>query len=993
MTTHPAPVELTQDQPPLPNQHFSSWLRGQTTLFIGQIIAILTFVLFVAEEIYYVSYAGQKGELLKPLTIKLIVDVAHIVFVVVFILVLIKFMDDNDRGSHRVNLVFERVFKEADPEEIDQHSLKKSKEQLKRFKVRFLWFWIGMLALYVCFAGQHGYQRATREAPEEPVSKAHVQLSTTKNFEGKQETLRIETDHQLINTPVTKYDDPSLEPLRGTEIVTHLILPFVVFSLNNITVFILFLCFLIVYIPESKMKTKYGKHKWGAFAIVVVLTLAFPSLAWLIAYQGFTRAEWNTYSAIFDSLSGVVNAIVLALLIARLDSKLVGLPSWLISILYSYAAAQPLFIVFELNQTAVFEKITTAVLIFVFVAKIYFFFIVTYALQTGKLLNYLLWFPILHNRIESKVPAPELDSGMRYTKSSEGWFMRALSYCERKVHQRLKRNNLQSIGAEWVSTRLRSRRLLSVSAVVGVSAIVVFLAFSIWSILRLPGPPLFHAGDLRDPSTLAIKLSDKGNSLSRHLRDHFPPGTLLQLHDHNSQSFQSLEAGLIDGLNRAIKHPKLFDQRDLSGYRLQGNALVAQNRLFLERAYAGEIASAKSEKNDINSSYLDLFQLGLISAFIVVLFIVRNDNRYGGARTYATLEKVFKSPFHPQHTPEEGKKQLTKFKEYFFYFWCAMLLLYLVFYLKHSEIFFNLDSADPIQSKIRILLYPFLEFLFSSLNSLFIFWCFVVLRSPAFDEHTVTRQRLLINYSSCVTALLMASFPLLLFVVGPNQSESNLRDYATVFDGIAGTLSAVVWALLIARMNSKLFGLSTWAIVILFVYAGIQPLFVVFSLNDPILNMVQTAVLFTALCLKVCFFLIIVHSLQSGKALNYVVCFPFLKERVDSILENQFEIRLARFEDKFTFSILRKNRLRYSTTARCETRQECDDLIDYVRIRMRNSLAYRCKDIAGTYWVEVRSGGPWHLICESIPLRSEEEARELINESIEKIPYCKYNRV
>src|SRR6185503_15541898 len=86
------------------------------------------------------------------------------------------------------------------------------------------------------------------------------------------------------------------------------------------------------------------------------------------------------------------------LLIARLDSKLVGLPSWLISILYSYAAAQPLFVVFELNQTEVFDKITTGVLIFVFVSKIYFFLIITYALQTGKMLNYLSCFPILEKR-------------------------------------------------------------------------------------------------------------------------------------------------------------------------------------------------------------------------------------------------------------------------------------------------------------------------------------------------------------------------------------------------------------------------------------------------------------------------------------------------------------------------------------------------------------------------------------------------------------------
>jgi hypothetical protein len=967
MTTHSAPVDLSQDQPPLPNQHFSSWLRGQTTLFVGQIVAILTFVLFVAEEIYYISHAGEKGELLEPLTIKLIIDIAHIVFLVVFVLVVIKFLDDNDRGSHRVGLVFHRVFKEK----IDKDRLEKSQEQLKRFKFRFLWFWIGMLALYVCFACQHGNRRATCESSAKPVSHANVVFSTvTTNSEGKHETFKTETDYERSEPGARCNEASSLEPLTGSEVRKHLMFPFVVFVLNNFTLFILFLCFLVVYIPEAEMK-RYRWHWVGALAVVVVLTAAFPVLAKLFANDGFTRAEWDAYSAIFDSLSGVANAIVLALLIARLDSKLVGLPSWLISILYSYAAAQPLFVVFELNQTEVFEKITTAVLIFVFVAKIYFFLIVTYAMQTGKLLNYLCCFPILHERVE-------------------------------QVSEDDPKSDAKSTGG-----LLSHNFLLTVSGVIGLLAIVLFVGLLIWCVLDQPGPMLFGADDFKDLPRLASKLRDEINPLSRHLRDQFSPETQrqLELYNYNSQPSPLLTNGLVEGLNRAIKDPTLYDERAFAQLSLtkeintlieqkpHGNALVAHNRLLLEAAYTNEIASTNKEKNLTWSRFLDGVQLLVILCIIVVLCRVLKKNDYGDKRTRAIMEEVFKDHFKIKDTPEDGKEQLRKFKRYFLYFWCAMFVLYVIFLLKHSQVYFWLSDVDPTQSKIRILLYPFLEFSFSSLNSLFIFWCFVLLRSPAFDERVAIRQRLLINYSTFVTALLVAAFPLLLFVVGGLAlSGSSLRDYATIFDGVAGTLSAIVWALLIARMNSKLFTLSAWPIAILFTYAAIQPLFVVFPLNDVVLENVQTVVLITALMLKVCFFLIIVHTLQSGKALNYVVCFPFLKERVESILENQFEIRLARAEGKFTFSILKKNQLRYSTTVRCETRQECDDLVHYLRIRMGISFAYTKGEEAGTYWVKVRSAGPRLLLCESIPLRSEKEAHDLIEESVEKIPYCKYNR-
>ena len=50
-----------------------------------------------------------------------------------------------------------------------------------------------------------------------------------------------------------------------------------------------------------------------------------------------------------------------------------------------------------------------------------------------------------------------------------------------------------------------------------------------------------------------------------------------------------------------------------------------------------------------------------------------------------------------------------------------------------------------------------------------------------------------------------AAFPLLLFMIGgPTLTPAKMQEYATVFDGITGTLSAIVMALLIARADSKL---------------------------------------------------------------------------------------------------------------------------------------------------------------------------------------------
>lgn len=408
---------------------------------------------------------------------------------------------------------------------------------------------------------------------------------------------------------------------------------------------------------------------------------------------------------------------------------------------------------------------------------------------------------------------------------------------------------------------------------------------------------------------------------------------------------------------------------------------------------------------------IDQLQLASIMIIIVTLLLVRKENHYRIAQATTAAKDIFDETDETvkrKYSTKHGVRQLKKFKKYFLYFWFTTLLLYIVFSLDHKNIeFFSLEllsKEGSVEQMVKILFYHFIKFSLATLNLLFIFWCFVVLRLPAIDRRSETRQKQLINYSRFVVILLIAIFPLLLFMIGgPKLDSSQMIEYATIFDGVTGTLSAVVLALLIARMDSKLFGLPWWSVWILFVYASIQPLFIAFAEELPVLKIVETSVLIAALGFKICFFLIVAYSLQSGRVLNYLVCFPFLRDRVDSIFENQFEISLARDKtDKFTILILKKNRLYYSTEERFESRESCDIFVHSLRKRMQNRKAYlppptgkdteACNE-SGTYWVEVRAEDEEKkLLCESIPLKSKDEADELIHQSIEKIPYCKYNR-
>jgi len=59
-------------------------------------------------------------------------------------------------------------------------------------------------------------------------------------------------------------------------------------------------------------------------------------------------------------------------------------------------------------------------------------------------------------------------------------------------------------------------------------------------------------------------------------------------------------------------------------------------------------------------------------------------------------------------------------------------------------------------------------------------------------------------------------------------------------------------------------------------------------------------------------------------------------------------------------------------------------------MKRKKNYSKRAQELQGTYWVEVKSGD--EVLCESRSLRSQSEADELINESVEEVPYCKYDR-
>lgn len=422
MTGHSLAAGTSQDHPSLPNQPFFSWLRGETALFLSHIVAISGFVYFLASLVYYATNLHH-GVRIEQKRIQLVVDYAHIVVIIVFIIALIRVLDDNDQGSYRVGRVRDRVFRNT-PTEIsdsereeearkreDEHQklLRESKGKLKTFKRYFLGFWFAMLSLYVAFAFKHNLELTTRTPGIAEAAKVAIEIGPFKrSLEAGAHAKDADAQQQFPK-------DAADKPLEPQERLTKLFFASLVFALNNVSMLFGFLCFLVL----SADKRTSDHHKlavrWSIW-IMSVFTASFPVL--VLANDVYTAGALRDHIAVFDALSGALNAVVLALLIARFDSKLVGLASWLICILYFYSAVQPFFVVFDQEHVGS-ESIQTSVLIIVFIFKIYFFLIIMYTLQTGRLLNYFYSFSHLNKRVNS------LFDGKLLPKQSFGAWLRA----------------------------------------------------------------------------------------------------------------------------------------------------------------------------------------------------------------------------------------------------------------------------------------------------------------------------------------------------------------------------------------------------------------------------------------------------------------------------------------------------------------------------------------------------------------------------------------
>lgn len=187
--------------------------------------------------------------------------------------------------------------------------------------------------------------------------------------------------------------------------------------LNNFSMANLFLCFLIIQNPLNSLHydeldlDKQFNRFLNNKSMLYTITIGFSVLHLLALLVYFLKIDYPFakemapiirenaagVNLFFKIISGIFNCLSLALLIARLDSKIINVPSVLISVLVLYAAVQPLYVFFDNEK---YKLIVLVISAFTLAFKIYFYLIVAYIINTHRLTDLFFTFPLIKKLIE-----------------------------------------------------------------------------------------------------------------------------------------------------------------------------------------------------------------------------------------------------------------------------------------------------------------------------------------------------------------------------------------------------------------------------------------------------------------------------------------------------------------------------------------------------------------------------------------------------------------
>lgn len=413
-----------------------------------------------------------------------------------------------------------------------------------------------------------------------------------------------------------------------------------------------------------------------------------------------------------------------------------------------------------------------------------------------------------------------------------------------------------------------------------------------------------------------------------------------------------------------------------------------------------------SEVFDIKKATHIMYYLNLIFCIfcVIKMILLLGDNSFGEFTARKLYKRIFQTTLtlgqHCQRR-KQSKYLLSRFKRYFLFFWITMIALYLTFTIGIFNHTGDNDTNSDIYSTLNVFNHEWVTMLVYSFNTvsiMFIFWCFSILAVRAQKPSKYKNKIVLVYLSLFFTAALVAMYPSFISLASDSHNADeliyklkNLNDYSVLFDALSGVINGIVLALFIARLDSKLLSMPSGLISVLYIYAAVQPLFVVFTLPGVVSEQIKVVVLFLVFFLKIYFFFIITYAIQKGKIFAYLYCFTTLNHRVESIVSNLYRIKIIKEEQnhlKFNYDICVSDFIVFEGHCSSDSEEACLSKIENMRLlaRRRENYHFVCK--AENWFIQLIDKNKKLYFSSNLSLTSDAEGEEIIDEAMKKIPYC-----
>lgn len=322
----------------------------------------------------------------------------------------------------------------------------------------------------------------------------------------------------------------------------------------------------------------------------------------------------------------------------------------------------------------------------------------------------------------------------------------------------------------------------------------------------------------------------------------------------------------------------------------------------------------------------------------------------------------------------------------------------------------------------------------NTFESIFILFCFSVLsydgiaedkkkkvktekKEEANEEEGLKKMPITRYLPWYAGAILVLLFPALLRTAFNDGRfyESRFYNYTIIFDAISGIINGVIFALLIARLDSTFIGLKRWKIVLLYCYSALQPFFLLFDLPEDVFGIamgLRIAILVLALVFKIAFFWFIFIDVITGDRpsplFKYLFFFPEQHYRVNSVLNNPYKIRVFHAHPHgFVFDIISSKEIVFTCENVWEEHKDCTKAIEKLRKEAHDEIYYNTPDeILGSHYLmfnqqsknttnekdSLKTNKKKDIELPELrshqPVKSSDHAEELKKEAMLYIPNC-----